>query len=132
VLVIEDNPADVFIMREALSRQGLDFLIESVADGESALEYLGRESEKDHGAVPDLIILDLNFPKVGGPEVLRFIRRAPKLSKVCVVVLSSSPQDVIGDIAAEASCYMEKPASLKEFLAIGGEIVKVLNQSKAV
>jgi two-component system, chemotaxis family, response regulator Rcp1 len=130
ILIVEDNPADVFLTREALNRQGLDLHIESLTDGERALNYLSRAGEYAIAGIPDLIILDLNVPKIGGPELLRFIRRTPELRHLCVVILSSSPHDVIGDDAAQASCYIQKPATLREFLAVGEKIIRVLSESK--
>jgi CheY-like chemotaxis protein len=131
ILIVEDNPADVFLTTEALNGQGLDLHIESLADGERALNYLSREGEYAIVRIPDLIILDLNVPKIGGPELLRFIRHTPELRHLCVVILSSSPHDVIGDAAAQASCYIQKPTTLREFLAIGEKIIRVLGECKA-
>jgi CheY-like chemotaxis protein len=132
ILIIEDNPADAFLTREALNGQGLNLEIESLPDGELALRYLSREGEYAIAGIPDLIILDLNVPKIAGPELLRFIRHTPELCHLCVVILSSSPHDVIGDAAAQASCYIQKPATLPEFLAIGEKIIRVLYQCKAM
>jgi two-component system, chemotaxis family, response regulator Rcp1 len=75
---------------------------------------------------PDLIILDLNLKMVDGIQVLRWIRKTPSLAQMPVVVLSSSPADAQRDAAAQASCYVQKPGTLEEFMAIGRVIRECL------
>jgi CheY-like chemotaxis protein len=125
VLIVEDNPADVFITSEALQGQEVDFEIDVVTDGESALAYLLREGKYATAATPDLVLLDLNIPRIPGEEILQTIRKTPALSKLFVVVLSSSPQDIAGAMSAQASHYLQKPSTLDEFLAIGQKIAQL-------
>jgi two-component system, chemotaxis family, response regulator Rcp1 len=130
VLLVEDNPADVFITREALKReQDLAFDVQVVTDGERALSYLSRQGTYENASRPDLVLLDLNIPKVDGPQVLSFIRHTPELQDMLVIVLSSSPHDIVGDAAASASWFIQKPPTLDEFLAIGQLIAHVLRKA---
>lgn len=123
VLIIEDNPVDAQMVEYALEEEQTWNTETTLADdGEKAIELL-----LDHGRAvqhgPDLIILDLNLPKRDGTEVLQVIRTTDKLRSLPVVVLSSSPTDVMKSklrkANVEANCYLTKPADLEEFLALG-------------
>ena len=125
VLIVEDNPADVFITSEALRRQEFNCEIEVVSDGESALAYLLRMGKYATAETPDLVLLDLNIPQVPGQEILQTIRRMPELRALFVIVLSSSPQDIAGATTSQAAHYLQKPSTLEEFLAIGQKIAQL-------
>jgi CheY-like chemotaxis protein len=120
ILVIEDNPMDVRLLRVALEKvHDWPTDITVAADGEEAINYLlDTQTLK-----PDLVILDLNLPKRDGLEVLQLIRITDYLYGLPVVMLSSSPEDVvkakIANANMEAELYVTKPASVSEFLAIG-------------
>ena len=121
ILLIEDNPMDVRLVRIALEKVH-DWPTEMTvaADGEEAINYLlDGETLK-----PDLVILDLNLPKRDGLEVLQLIRITDYLYGLPVVMLSSSPEDVvkakIANANMEAELYLTKPSSVSDFLAIGG------------
>jgi CheY-like chemotaxis protein len=124
VLIVEDNPVDVYMVRCALQEE-LDWTTETTVadDGEKAIELLLEHSSRPIRAWPDLVILDLNLPKRDGVEVLQFIRTTNGLRSLPVVVLSSSPMDVIkskfNNVNVKANCYMTKPPDLDEFLALG-------------
>src|SRR5688572_3027310 len=94
-LVVEDNPSDVYLLREALSLQGTQVDLTVVSDGEQALKFVQRKGEFQDAATPDLVVLDLNLPKSDGGDVLRCIREDTSYSGVPVVVLTSSdsPRD---------------------------------------
>jgi CheY-like chemotaxis protein len=118
VLIIEDNPVDVRLVRYALSKNE-DWPVElSVAeDGEKALNLLKTNP------LPDLIILDLNLPKISGPEVLQWIRSTEATRDLPVAVVSSSPMDVIRSkvtgAQVDANCYFTKPMDVESFLQLG-------------
>jgi two-component system, chemotaxis family, response regulator Rcp1 len=120
VLLIEDNPIDVRLIRFALKEEK-SWPTETTVqvDGEKAIEYL---LENGHSAV-DLVILDLNLPKRDGTEVLQVIRSTEALLHLPVIILSSSPEDVIKNrvknAKVEANCYFSKPVGAKEFLDLG-------------
>lgn len=124
VLVVEDNEVDAKLVRLSLlgvSAWDVDF--ERVGDGEEAVRYLRHQGLYASKVHPDLVVLDLNLPKLDGTEVLRTIRRDPELRNLKVIVLSSSPMDVIEekvrDSEVQPDCYFTKPLGLDEFLALG-------------
>jgi two-component system, chemotaxis family, response regulator Rcp1 len=114
IVVIEDNPADVFLVRQALREAGIDFELQSFEDGEQALEALSRPA----GKAPGLIFLDLNLPRLDGAEVLIRIRNMPALAEVPVAVLTSSESPADMHRAAElgAARFIKKPMALNDFL----------------
>jgi CheY-like chemotaxis protein len=124
ILLVEDNPADVYLIEEALRTHGVQFEMKWLRDGEQALELL---TEDGLGA-PDLVLLDLNLPRVDGKEVLTRIRQTPHLAGVPVAIMTSSdsPQDRREMADLGASCYIKKPPTLDEFLEVGGVIKNLL------
>jgi two-component system, chemotaxis family, response regulator Rcp1 len=118
ILLVEDNPADVRLVHEALHTTALRYVLEVVSDGDEAISRLqepfsGREA-------PDLILLDLNLPRRNGHEVLSFIKSDPKISSIPTIVMSSSgsPDDVEKAYAAHANCYVQKPQSIDDFFHV--------------
>jgi chemotaxis family two-component system response regulator Rcp1 len=121
ILLAEDNPADVYLLREALSLEdGENIDLTVVSDGEEAMKYIEQGRKR-----PDLIVLDLNLPKSDGGDVLRCIRDRPELHNVPVVILTSSdsPKDKSAIERLGASCYLTKPSELDAFLALGRKLV---------
>lgn len=114
ILLVEDNPADVFLLREALQNCGLHFELITATDGEKALRMLFDEAA--HSPLPDLILLDLNLPKVNGHTVLRRIKSDARTETIPAIVMSSSgaASDVTLAYSEHANCYIRKPASLDE------------------
>lgn len=131
VLIIEDNPLDAQLVRRALENER-NWRVRPIlaVDGERAIAVL--ETTRGRGDV-DLVILDLNLPKRDGTEVLRFIRTADTLRKLPVVVLSSSPADVIKakimNANVEANCYITKPIELTEYLNLGSRLRNCYEQA---
>lgn len=120
VLLIEDNPADADLTREALARGKLHLNLHHVLDGEEALGYLRREGPFADVPRPDLLLLDLNLPRRSGREVLAEVKADPEFRAIPVVVLTSSnaEQDIAQSYALGANCYVTKPVGLKEFESI--------------
>jgi CheY-like chemotaxis protein len=123
ILLVEDNPADVLITQRAVKESGLPIDLIVVRDGLEAVEYLLREGpQKDRAAwrIPDLILLDLNLPRMTGHEVLERIRATPSLRSVPVVVLTTSKrqEDIELMYAAGANTYMEKPHDFQRFVVV--------------
>lgn len=128
ILVVEDNPADVRMVRLALEEAGdWQFRIEVADDGEKAIQYIQRTGVYNAANPPDLVILDLNLPKYPGVEVLKVIRETEATRDVSVAVLSSSPEDAIRgqfkNLDLKADCYFTKPADFDEYLALGRNIL---------
>lgn len=120
VLLVEDNPADADLTREALEASKLVLNLSVVVDGEQCIDFL-RHSGRFSGAPrPDLILLDLNLPRISGREVLAEIKGDPDLRTIPVVVLTSSAAetDVVQSYDLGANCYITKPVDLNSFMSI--------------
>jgi CheY-like chemotaxis protein len=124
LLIAEDNPADVGLIRLALQRHGIPAEVRVVKDGEAAIRFI-EEVEADGAAVrPALAILDLNLPRVGGDEILRRLRSSARWRDVPVIVMSSSlsGRDRAEALRLGASAYFPKPSELDRFLELGALI----------
>ncbi len=117
ILLIEDNPGDVRLIREGLKGSTIVGHISVVEDGEAAMEFLYRKGRFAEAPVPDIILLDLNLPKKDGREVLAEIKQNDELKRIPVVVLTSSQaeQDITMTYELHANCYLTKPLDLSEF-----------------
>lgn len=122
IVLVEDNPGDVLLVRKALQEKGIKFELTCFEDGQQALNSLSRQGSK----APDLILLDLNLPKTEGIDVLREVRGMPKLAGVPVVILTSStsPTDIHRTGLLGAARYITKPSGLEDFLREVGRGVK--------
>jgi CheY-like chemotaxis protein len=117
ILLAEDNPADVYLIEEALREHKVDFHITVAEDGEAAISLLANS-----GLKPDIVLLDLNMPKRSGGEVLDEVRRTSADIPVIVLTSSDSPSDREEALRLGATCYIRKPTGLDEFLQIGATI----------
>jgi two-component system, chemotaxis family, response regulator Rcp1 len=117
VLLVEDSPGDVRIMQAALREDDLSIHLQVASDGVEAMAYLRREGAYVHARRPDLILLDLNLPKMDGRQVLAHIKEDDGLKAIPVVVLTTSDAnaDVVESYQLHASCYIRKPLQLVEF-----------------
>lgn len=120
ILMVEDNPADVRLTREAFSEAKISNSLYVVSDGVEAMSFLRREPPHADVPRPDLILLDLNLPRKDGREVLAEIKADPSLRRIPVVVLttSRSDADVLSTYNLHANCYITKPVDLERFLEI--------------
>jgi chemotaxis family two-component system response regulator Rcp1 len=120
ILLVEDNPADVLLMREAFTSSTIVDQIDVVVDGEEALDYLKKKNQFTDAKTPDLILLDLNLPKIDGREVLIEVNKDSKLRRIPVIVLSSSKDenDILESYDNSANCYIVKPIELEKFVTI--------------
>jgi len=119
-LLVEDNPGDVRLTREALKECKLRNNLSVVGDGVEALAYLRREGKYAEATRPDVILLDLNLPRKGGREVLAEIKADPVLRRIPVVVITSSEaeQDVVASYDLHVNCYVNKPVDLDQFIKV--------------
>ncbi len=124
ILLVEDDPGDVLIMREALDGNHLNHELHSVSDGEEALRFLRREEPFGDAPRPDLVLLDLNLPRLDGREVLRQLKGEDGLRSIPVVVLSTSEaeEDVARSYRLHANAYVAKPVDFDEFVTIVRQI----------
>lgn len=120
ILLIEDNPGDRRLIREAFDDGKLDVNLHAAQDGVEAVFFLRREGEYADAPRPDLIILDLNLPKKNGHEVLAEIKADEQLRRIPVVILTSSEADadIVTSYNLYANCYITKPADLEQFSSV--------------
>ncbi len=120
VLLVEDNPGDVRLTREALREGKVRNSLHVVSDGVEAVAFLRREGLYADAPRADLILLDLNLPKKGGREVLEDIKNDPDLMRIPVVVLTTSQaeQDILESYRLGANAYVTKPVDLDQFLRV--------------
>lgn len=120
VLLVEDNRGDVRLMQEGLKEATVPNNLRVVGDGAEALAYLHREGRYTDAVMPDLILLDLNLPRKNGHEVLAAIKTDPGLKRIPVIVLTSSEseRDILKSYELLANCYIAKPASFDQFMAV--------------
>jgi chemotaxis family two-component system response regulator Rcp1 len=120
VLLVEDNPGDVRLTKEALKEGKLLNQLTVVGDGVEALSFLRKQGIYADALQPELILLDLNLPKKDGREVLAEIKADPHLRRIPVVVLttSSSEEDILKIYDLHANCYITKPVDLEQFMGV--------------
>ncbi|RCW49478.1 response regulator [Paenibacillus prosopidis] len=120
ILLVEDNPGDIRLIVEVLKEGKINNNLSVVEDGEQALAYLRREGSYQDSIVPDIILLDLNLPKINGTEVLAEIKRDPLLKYIPVIILTTSEaeQDILKAYDLHANCYITKPVNLEQFLTV--------------
>jgi chemotaxis family two-component system response regulator Rcp1 len=122
VLLVEDNPGDVDLVTDAVREFPCDISVAS--DGVEAMEFLRKEGRHGGALEPDLVLLDLNLPRLSGREVLARVKAEPALQHIPVVVLSSSQarHDLLDAYRLHANCFVTKPADLDDFLASVGAV----------
>jgi CheY-like chemotaxis protein len=120
VLLVEDSPGDVRLTREALRDANRSVHLHVAADGVEAMAFLRREGRHAHAARPDLILLDLNLPRMDGREVLALIKEDDGLKTIPTIILTTSgaEADIMTSYQLQANCYLTKPVQLDAFEAI--------------
>ncbi|HLL68655.1 MAG TPA: response regulator [Micromonosporaceae bacterium] len=124
VLLVEDDPGDVLMTREAFEEHKVGNHLSVVSDGEEALAYLRREGRFADAARPDLILLDLNLPRVDGRQVLSQIKADEDLRQIPVVVLTTSQadEDILRSYSLHANAYVTKPVDFDRFITVVRQI----------
>ena len=119
ILLVEDDPGDVLMTREALAESKLLNDLQVLADGREAIDHL-TEVASNSKSRPDLILLDLNLPKVDGREVLAFIKGEPRLRRIPVVILTTSraEEDIARSYDMFANAYVTKPVDFEQFMSV--------------
>ncbi len=118
ILLVEDNPGDVVLTRMALQKCRISNTLHVVDDGEKALQFLRGQGEYEGRVVPDLVLLDINLPRVNGLQVLKEVKTDEKLRQIPIIMLTSSvrEQDVCDAYGYHANSYITKPASLPQLI----------------
>ena len=120
ILLVEDNPADIRLAREAFKDAKVHNILYTVEDGVEAMAFLRRQGKYAEVARPDLILLDLNLPKKDGREVLAEIKTDERLKLIPVVILtvSKDEEDILKTYNLHANCYITKPIDFEQFMRV--------------
>jgi CheY-like chemotaxis protein len=128
ILLAEDNLGDVLLVQEALAAHNISHELFVVRDGGEALQFVARMGTSGNAPCPDLMLLDLNLPKVDGPAILAEFRKNPECVQTPVVVISSSdaPKDRERMNALGVAHYFRKPSDLEAYLELGSVVKELL------
>ena len=120
ILLVEDNPADIRLMREVLKQAKVYNNVHVVPDGVEALAFMRRLPPYENSPTPDLMLLDLNLPRKNGMDVLREVKSDPALRRTPVIMLTSShaEEDMLHAYDLHANCFITKPVDLDHFIQI--------------
>jgi CheY-like chemotaxis protein len=120
ILLVEDNPADIVLTKEAFKECSNGHNITSVKDGIEAIKFLTKKDHYHNSPTPDIILLDLNLPKKDGRQVLSEIKKDANLQQIPVIILSTSrnENDIYASYELKANCYISKPVELDVFFQI--------------
>ena len=124
VLLVEDDPGDVLMTREAFEENKVANRLAVVSDGAAAMQYLRKEGEYADVPTPDMVLLDLNLPKMDGREVLAAMKADAELRRIPVVVLTTSEaeEDVLRSYSLHANAYVTKPVDFQRFIDVVRQI----------
>ncbi len=124
IIVVEDNPVDMYLIRWVLKAHELSYDLQVIENGDHAMEYVNQLSHEERRRSPTIMLLDLNLPQRDGREILQRVKSIPQGSDVRVVVVTSSnnPTDRRETLAMGADAYFTKPYHLNEFMALGNLI----------
>ena len=133
ILLVEDNIGDIMLVQQALEEHRIPHELRIFADGAQALDYVVRMGQPDQPPCPDLILLDLNLPKVTGPEILKAFRQHPECATVPIIVVTSSdaPKDRLRIAEFGIARYFKKPFEFDAFLQLGAVVREVVGEAAA-
>jgi CheY-like chemotaxis protein len=129
LLLVEDSPADVFLVREAMKQEGMKVHLQVAEDGERAIQILDQVDSDHTTRAPEFMLLDINVPRRTGNQVLERIRNSPRCANIPVVMISSSDSPAERNRAFKqgATAYFRKPSNLTEFMELG-KLVRELHE----
>ena len=127
IIIVEDNPIDVYLMRWVLEVHDLSYELQVIENGDDAIEVVEQLAMQEHLRSPTIILLDLNLPQLDGKEVLRHLKAIPTGADIRVVVVtgSTNPRDRLDTLALGADAFFVKPFQLTPFMQLG-DIIKGL------
>src|SRR5512139_212308 len=114
ILVVDDDPGDVLMIEEALADSDVEKVIDVVSDGQEAMEFLRREGRHTEARRPDVILLDLNMPRMDGRQVLGEVKQDEDIP-IVVLTTSNADTDIVGSYTLQANAYVTKPIDLDDF-----------------
>lgn len=120
ILLVEDNEGDILLTKEALSEGRISNEVDVVKDGWEAIKYLEKKGIYEQAKIPDLILLDINLPKMSGHEVLKYIKESDVLKHIPVIMLttSSSESDIMDAYKLYCNCFITKPIEANDFINV--------------
>lgn len=120
ILLVEDNEGDILLTTEALSEGKISNTISVIRDGWEAIQFLEKKGKYFEASSPDIILLDVNLPKMNGHEVVKHIKTSDELKHIPVIMLttSSSAKDVFQSYQNHANCFITKPVEVGDFLKV--------------
>lgn len=120
ILLVEDNPGDVRLTKEALKDSKINNTLDVVEEGSDAIDYLHKRGKYKKVTTPDLILLDLDLPNMSGREVLETVKSNPlfRLIPIVILTVSQSDQDVLRSYDMQANAYVTKPLDLDQFIEV--------------
>lgn len=120
ILLVEDNEGDIVLIKEALSEGGFQHKLSIVRDGEDAVQFLRREGRFASESIPDLIVMDINLPRLNGMELLKYIKQHVSFRSIPVVILttSSSSRDILEAYQQYVNSYIIKPGNLQAYIGV--------------
>ncbi|HQW24020.1 MAG TPA: response regulator [Bacteroidia bacterium] len=120
ILLVEDNPGDVRLTQEALNEGGISNTLHVASDGFEAMDFLNKKGKFKDASTPDLVLLDLNLPKMNGFEVLEKIKSDEHLKLIPVIVLTTSQaeHDIITSYSMHVNCFVSKPVEYDSFMNV--------------
>ncbi|MCH7412261.1 response regulator [Belliella sp. R4-6] len=136
ILLVEDNDGDVVLTMEALEEAKIKNSISIVKNGEKAIQYIERIGDFQNVIYPDLIILDINLPKLSGHEVVKHLKSSEKHKEVPIIILttSSSPNDIDKSNKNQVNCFITKPVTTDDFIQMVNKLkdfwINILSQEK--
>jgi chemotaxis family two-component system response regulator Rcp1 len=119
LLLVEDNPADVGLFKHACKECNIRGRLHVAADGSTAMRFLRKEKEFNGAPTPDVLVLDLNLPMIGGHEILQMVKADPELRSIPVIILTSSDcrREIHQAYAEGAACFITKPTDVDQYFA---------------
>jgi chemotaxis family two-component system response regulator Rcp1 len=120
ILLVEDNPGDVFFAQEAFEESGLDYDLHIAKDGEKALQFIDKKPPYDDAPRPDLVLLDLNLPKIYGVQILEYLKSKPEYRSIPVIIMTSScaQKDIQASYDLYANGYIPKPVNMDQYIRV--------------
>ena len=131
ILLIEDNPGDIYLMTTELKNIDIPNTLHIVVDGTHAIDFLKQSGSYEGAPKPNLIILDLNLPRIDGRDVLNFIKSSPDLNKIPLLIVSASDEDsnILDSYNPQLNIFIKKPDSLKAFHSLIHQIRDFIKNS---
>jgi CheY-like chemotaxis protein len=124
VLLVEDSEGDILLTKEGFNESKVQPTLSVVMDGWEAMQFLQKKGKYPHVSTPDLVLLDINLPKMNGQDVLKAVKSNPDTKYIPVVILTTSSHetDILQSYVNQANCFITKPIDVNDFIGVIGSI----------